>query len=151
MIVLFFLGATLYAFPGQPDEQTDTVKYKSYYGKVVDFDSKRTLPFATIEALGSNTATVTNIDGNFTIKIDPKSTVSQLKISYVGFQNKIVNLADFKDDRSYTVELVESSIQLKQVTIRPKDATELINNVLYNIRTNYSERPMMMRGFTHQQ
>lgn len=147
MIVLFFLGATLYAFPGQPDEQTDTVKYKSYYGKVVDFDSKRTLPFATIEALGSNTATVTNIDGNFTIKIDPKSTVSQLKISYVGFQNKIVNLADFKDDRSYTVELVESSIQLKQVTIRPKDATELINNVLYNIRVNYSERPMMMRGF----
>lgn len=147
MVVLFFLGATLYAFPGQPDEQTDTVKYKSYYGKVVDFDSKRTLPFATIEALGSNTATVTNIDGNFTIKIDPRSTVSQLKISYVGFQNKIVNLADFKDDRSYTVELVESSIQLKQVTIRPKDATELINNVLYNIRTNYSERPMMMRGF----
>ena len=147
MIVLFFLGATLYAFPGQPDEQTDTVKYKSYYGKVVDFDSKRTLPFATIEALGSNTATVTNIDGNFTIKIDPKSTVSQLKISYIGFQNKIVNLADFKDDRSYTVELVESSIQLKQVTIRPKDATELINNVLYNIRVNYSERPMMMRGF----
>jgi hypothetical protein len=58
-----------------------------------------------------------------------------------------VNLADFKDDRSYTVELVESSIQLKQVTIRPKDATELINNVLYNVRTNYSERPMMMRGF----
>ena len=147
MVVLFFLGATLYAFPGQPDEQTDTVKYKSYYGKVVDFDSKRTLPFATIEALGSNTATVTNIDGNFTIKIDPRSTVSQLKISYVGFQNKIVNLADFKDDRSYTVELVESSIQLKQVTIRPKDATELINNVLYNIRVNYSERPMMMRGF----
>jgi hypothetical protein len=147
MIVLFFLGATLYAIPGHPDEQTDTVKYKSYYGKVVDFDSKRTLPFATIEALGSNTATVTNIDGNFTIKIDPKSTVSQLKISYVGFQNKIVNLADFKDDRSFTVELVESSIQLKQVTIRPKDATELINNVLYNIRTNYSERPMMMRGF----
>ena len=147
MVVLFFLGATLYAFPGQPDEQTDTVKYRSYYGKVVDFDSKRTLPFATIEALGSNTATVTNIDGNFTIKIDPKSTVSQLKISYVGFQNKIVNLADFKDDRSFTVELVESSIQLKQVTIRPKDATELINNVLYNIRTNYSERPMMMRGF----
>ena len=147
MVVLFFLGATLYAFPGQPDEQNDTVKYRSYYGKVVDFDSKRTLPFATIEALGSNTATVTNIDGNFTIKIDPKSTVSQLKISYVGFQNKIVNLADFKDDRSFTVELVESSIQLKQVTIRPKDATELINKVLYNIRVNYSERPMMMRGF----
>jgi hypothetical protein len=147
MIVLFFLGATLYAIPGLPDEQTDTVKYKSYYGKVVDSDTHRTLPFATIEALGSNTATVTNIDGNFTIKIDRNSTVSQLKISYIGFQNKIVNLAEFEGDRSTTVELVQSNIQLKQVTIRPKDAMELINNVLYNIRMNYSEKPMMMRGF----
>jgi hypothetical protein len=147
MIVLFFLGATLYAFPGHPDEQTDTVKYKAFYGKVVDSGTHRSLPFATIEALGSNTATVTNIDGNFTIKIDRNSTVSQLKISYIGYQNKTVNLADFEGDSPYNVELAESSIQLKQVTIRPKDAMELINNVLYNIRVNYSERPMMMRGF----
>ena len=110
-------------------------------------ESQRTLPFATIEALGSNVATVTNIDGNFTIKIDRSSNVSQLKISYIGFQNQIVDLAKFNDDRSLTVELAQSSIQLKQVTIRPKDAMELINDVLFNIRVNYSEQPMMMRGF----
>ena len=147
MIALFFLGATLYAAAGIPEEQTDTVKYQTYYGKVVDSESQRTLPFATIEALGSNVATVTNIDGNFTIKIERTSNVSQLKVSYIGFQNKIVNLANFNDDRSLTVELAQSSIQLKQVTIRPKDAMELINDVLYNIRVNYSEQPMMMRGF----
>ena len=147
MIALFFLGATLYAATSLPDEQTDTVKYQTYYGKVVDSESQRTLPFATIEALGSNVATVTNIDGNFTIKIDRSSNVSQLKISYIGFQNQIVDLAKFNDDRSLTVELAQSSIQLKQVTIRPKDAMELINDVLFNIRVNYSEQPMMMRGF----
>ncbi|MCD4709208.1 MAG: carboxypeptidase-like regulatory domain-containing protein, partial [Bacteroidales bacterium] len=48
---------------------------------------------------------------------------------------------------SFTVKLNPSTIQLKQVTIRPKDAMELISDVLDNIRSNYSEAPMMMRGF----
>lgn len=147
MAALLFLGAAIYANPGHKEEPVDTINYKSYYGKVVDSNSNKALPFATIEALGSNIATVTNIDGEFTIKIDKKAEVSQLKIAYIGFQNKVVDLNNFADKRSFTVELVQSSIQLKQVTIRPKDAMELIADVLSNIRTNYSEDPMMMRGF----
>ncbi|MDF1575331.1 MAG: carboxypeptidase-like regulatory domain-containing protein [Bacteroidales bacterium] len=144
---LLFLGTSLYAFPGSDKEPADTIKYTSYYGKVIDAESSKALPFATIEALGSNTATVSNIDGDFTIKIERNANVSQLKISYIGFQNKIMDLGNFSDQRSFTVELSPSTIQLKQVTIRPKDAMELINDVLYNIRNNYSEMPMMMRGF----
>jgi hypothetical protein len=141
------LGTALYAFPGSEEELADTINYKSYFGKVVDASSSKALPFATIEALGSNTATVSNIDGDFTIKIERNSEVAQLKISYIGFQNTVIDLANFEDKRSLTVKLDPSTIQLKQVTIRPKDAMELINDVLLNIRTNYSDSPMMMRGF----
>jgi len=147
MAALLVLGITLYASPGHDEELPDTINFKAFYGKVVDSKSNRALPFATIEALGSNTATVTNIDGEFIIKIERNSDVSQLKISYIGFQNKILELDKFSDKRSYTVELDQSTIQLKQVTIRPKDAMELIEDVLANIRANYSEEPMMMRGF----
>ena len=147
MAALLFLGATLYALPGHEEEPADTINYKPYYGKVVDSNTDKALPFATIEALGSNTATVTNIDGEFTIKIGRNSDVSQLKISYIGFQNKVLGLENFSDQQILTVELVQSSIQLKQVTIRPKDAMELIVDVLANVRANYSEEPMMMRGF----
>jgi len=146
MSVLFLFGATLYALPGN-DELEDTINFKSYYGKVIDSKSSQTLPFATVEAMGSNIATVSNIDGDFTIKIDRKADVSQLKISYIGYQNKMVALTNFQDTRSFTVELEPTTIQLKQVTIRPTDATELINDVLTNIRNNYSDSPMMMRGF----
>jgi len=141
------LGTALYAFPGNEEDLADTINYKSYFGKVVDASSSKALPFATIEALGSNTATVSNIDGDFTIKIERNSEVAQLKISYIGYQNKVLDLANFEDKRSLTVKLDPSTIQLKQVTIRPKDAMELINDVLLNIRTNYSDSPMMMRGF----
>jgi len=146
MTALFLFGATLYALPGN-DELEDTINFKSYYGRVIDSKSNQTLPFATIEAEGSNIATVSNIDGDFTIKIDRNTDVSQLKISYIGYQNKMVALTNFQDTRSFTVELEPTTIQLKQVTIRPADATELINDVLTNIRNNYSDSPMMMRGF----
>jgi len=147
MAALLFLGATVYAFPGYDEELADTINIKAYFGKVVDSKTAKALPFATIEALGSNTATVTNIDGEFTIKIERNAAVSELKISYIGFQNKILSLANFSDQNAYTVELEQSAIQLKQVTIRPKDAMELISDVLANIRLNYSGQPMMMRGF----
>jgi len=147
MAAMLFLGATLYAFPGNDEELADTINYKSFFGKIVDSKTDKALPFATIEALGSNTATVSNIDGEFTIKIERNADVSQLKISYIGFQNKILDLSNFVDTQSFTVELDQSSIQLKQVTIRPKDAMELIADVLDNIKKNYSEEPMMMRGF----
>ena len=147
MAALLFLGATLYAFPGHDEELADTINYKAYYGKVVDSKTSKALPFATIEALGSNAATVTNIDGEFIIKIERKSDVSQVKIAYIGFQNKILELDKLSDKGSYTVMLEQTAIQLKQVTIRPKDAMELIADVLANIRANYSDEPMMMRGF----
>jgi hypothetical protein len=146
MTALFFIGASLYALPGN-EEPEDTIIFKSYYGKVIDSKSNQTLPFATVEAVGSNVATVSNIDGNFTIKIDRNTNVSQLKISYIGYQNKMVPLSNFQDTRSFTVELEPTAIQLQQITVRPADALELINDVLYNIRNNYSDTPMMMRGF----
>jgi hypothetical protein len=126
-----FLSATLQAFPGHEEEPADTINYKSYYGKVVDSKNNNPLPF----------------DGEFTIKINRDAEVSQLKIGYIGFQNKVVDLSNFENKLSYTVQLDQSTIQLKQVTIRPKDAMELISDVLANIRENYSEDPMMMRGF----
>lgn len=147
MTALLFLGATLYAFPGHDDDLSDTINYKSFYGKVIDTRTNNGLPFATIEALGSNIATVTNIDGEFIIKIERNSSVSQLKISYVGYKNSILELENFTSKRSFTVELEQSPVQLKQVTIRPTDAMELISDVLENIKHNYSESPMMMRGF----
>ena len=44
--------------------------------------------------MGSNIATVSNIDGDFSIKIPKDSKVSELKISYIGFSNELVPWPD---------------------------------------------------------
>lgn len=142
----FLVSASTYAFTGE-EELTDTINFQAYYGRVVDVASGRTLPFATIEALGSNTATVTNIDGNFILKIARDADISEIKVSYIGFQNQIIPLENFKDKRSLAIGLEVSSVQLPEITIRPEDALELIMDALKGIRDNYSTDPMMMRGF----
>ncbi|MEN8202934.1 MAG: carboxypeptidase-like regulatory domain-containing protein [Bacteroidota bacterium] len=140
------VSASAYAFTGN-EELTDTINFQAFYGRVVDATSGRTLPFATIEAVGSNTATVTNIDGEFTLKIARDSDISEIKISYIGFQNKIIPLEKFKDKRYLAIGLNISSVHLKEITIRPEDALRLIMDALAGIRDNYSSDPMMMRGF----
>lgn len=145
--VLIMLSATAFALPGNEDEFADTINFTTYYGKIADGKSGRELPFATIEAVGTNIATVSNIDGNFSIKIPKDSKVSELKISYIGFANEMVALTRFKGSNPEKISLTPSSVQLEEVTIRPKDALALMADVLKNIKTNYSPSPMMMRGF----
>ena len=147
MVLAIFISTSVFAMPKADEELIDTVNYKAYYGKVIDSQSSRTLPFATIEAIGSNIATVSNIDGEFTIKINKEADVSDLKLSYIGFRNKIVQISKFKGDNELTIMLDPSIVQLKEVTVRPEDAMGLIADVLYNVKKNYSTDPMMMRGF----
>ena len=144
---LLMLSITALALPRIEEEFTDTLNFDTYNGLVVDMVNSRNLPFATIEAIGSNVATVSNMDGEFIIKIAKDSKVSELKISYIGFANEIVSLSDFKENRAKIIGMKPSAVQLKEITIRPQDALELMVDVLANIRENYSVDPMMMRGF----
>ncbi|MFO7932826.1 MAG: carboxypeptidase-like regulatory domain-containing protein [Bacteroidales bacterium] len=144
---MLFSWFTVHAVPEGEEGASDTIDYVSYYGKVIDADEGKNLPFATIEALGSHVATVTNIDGEFIIKLRKDSDVSDLKISYIGYRNRNVPLDELKRNGSTTISLEPSAIQLREITVRPENALELIMDALRSIRDNYSTDPMMMRGF----
>jgi len=146
-ILVIFMSASVIAAPKGDENPADSTNFAAYYGKVLDEDNGRLLPFATIEAVGASIATVTNIDGEFTIKIANGTDVSGLKISYIGYNNKIVSLEDFNDSRSLTIRMNPRTVQLQEITIRPQDALELIMDALNKVRANYSTDPMMMRGF----
>jgi hypothetical protein len=147
MAAMLFSWVAGYAIPSGEEVASDTIDVVSYYGKVIDAEDGRTLPFATVEAVGSNVATVTNIDGEFIIKLGKSSDVSELKIAYLGYRNKNVSLDEFRGKRSTTIGLHPSAIQLKEITVRPQNALELIMNALGSVQENYSVEPMMMRGF----
>jgi hypothetical protein len=147
MAGMMVLTTSLYAFHGDKGEMIDTVNFKAYYGRIIDSESGRALPFATITAEGNNIATISNIDGDFTIKIAKDASISELKISYIGYSNRTVGLDEFNGNRSKTISLKTNSVQLEEITIRPPDALRLIMDAMAKIRINYSPDPMMMRGF----
>jgi hypothetical protein len=148
LAILLFSFQFVFASPTNiEDELIDTINFKIYYGKVIDKQSGNTLPFATVEAMESNVATVTNIDGNFIIKLPKESDISQFKISYIGYSNKTISAEDFKGTRALTIQLDPKAVQLQGVTIRPEDALHVIMDALRKVGDNYSSEPMMMRGF----
>ncbi len=134
-------------YPDWKEEVVDTTNYKIYTGKIVDAKDNSALPFATIEAEGISVATVTNIDGEFTLKISKDIDAERLKVSYIGYKNKVTSLNDLQNTENKVIKLEPSSISLQEITIRPEDARTLIDEVMRNIRNNYSTEDMMMTAF----
>ncbi len=151
LIALMIIGtqgvsASSFSFD-KKEEAVDTTNYKIYTGKIIDASDQKALPFATIEAEGMNVATVTNIDGEFILKISKAKDVGNVKVSYIGYKNKVTSLENYQNSKNKVIKLEPSSVSLQEVTIRPEDAEKLIKDVLANIRDNYSTEAMMMTAF----
>jgi len=146
---MFFLTGNMVfgSYTAKKNESSDSLKYIVYRGVVKDSKTNQELPFATIEAGESGIATVSNIDGEFVIKISKDTKVEELKVSYVGYKNASMKLENLASEDQLEILLDPTSVRIKEVSVRPKDATELINKVLANITSNYSNNPMMMKGF----
>ena len=67
---------------------------------------------ATVKVLGTNTGTVTDIDGNFTLKLKSKS--NKLGISYVGMKSQVVNVSGKK---SVSITLEDDATNLNDVVV----------------------------------
>jgi hypothetical protein len=117
-------------------------------GKVIDSESRAPLVFATVAVKESNVAIVTNIDGEFTLKIGDLSTSKTLEVSYVGYKNKSVPLSDLKDNGSKNVIALETApIPIKEIIVKPLDPVNIVEKAIYNIPKNYESVPNLMTAF----
>lgn len=60
-------------------------------GKVIADSDEEPLVGATVKVVGSNVATITDLDGNFIIEVLPDT---ELSVSYIGFHSQIVKALD---------------------------------------------------------
>ncbi|MDB5026158.1 MAG: SusC/RagA family TonB-linked outer membrane protein [Mucilaginibacter sp.] len=63
-------------------------------GKVIDFTDGNTLPGVSVRVQGTNTGTITDRDGKFRISVPGNDAI--LLISYIGYLNQEVKVADLK-------------------------------------------------------
>ena len=123
-------------------QQVSTIR-----GKVVDAETNQPLVFAGIAVQGSNVATVTNLDGEFTLKLTGNET-GNLEFSYVGYKNKVMALDDMKTNGQRNVIGLETAmIPIKEVIVKPLIPEEIMEQVISRFDENYPGVANDMTGF----
>jgi hypothetical protein len=146
MIYMGFSGST-YALPASPkSNQPDTLTYIQYKGTVTDQETRTPLSFASLTLSGTNIATVTNTDGEFALKVPKNMSEGKVTVSYLGYKNKIVNLSEFKPEKT-RIELELLVIALNEIRVFPKDPELLIRAVMNKRAENYFSDQTLMSAF----
>src|SRR5665647_2248522 len=116
-------------------------------GKVIDAESRAPLVFATVAVKETNVAIVTNIDGEFTLKIGDLSTSKTLEVSFVGYKNKSILLSELKENGKNIIALEAAPIPIKEIVVKPLDPVSVVAKAIENIGKNYESVPNLMTAF----
>ena len=131
----------------QEQEQQETTEYLQYSGMVVNSRSGEPLVFATLSVNGTNISTITNSDGEFTLKIPKELTEVKITVSYIGYFKKILTISDFKSEDT-RIALDASTVELSEINVvLPKDAKSLVLTTLKKKGENNLNEPALMTAF----
>ena len=151
--VILLAVITVQSASGESLRKNETRKdqqnyFTTYRGKVVDSESGVPLIFATVTVQETNIATVTNIDGEFVIKVPTENTSKGLEISYIGYTNKVVLFTELRNNGfRNTISVTSARIPLQEITIKPVSPQEIVERAIANINTNYTGVPNLMTAF----
>ncbi len=106
---------------------------------VADKITKEPLPQANIKIKGTNTGTVANNDGQFSIN----KQAGVLKVSFIGYFSKEVNISNLPD----TVFLEQNNVLNEVVVMSDSTLKVLLRSAYNNINKNYPQQPSFLTGF----
>jgi len=116
-------------------------------GRVVDAESNQPLIFASIALQGTNVSTVSNLDGEFTLKVS-EGEAGNLEFSYLGYKNRVMSIDEMKTNgQRNVIELETAMIPIKEIIVKPLVPEEIIEKVLDRFEENYPAVPNDMTGF----
>lgn len=125
--------------------QDTSANYITISGVVKDQKSNKKLEYVTITVPGTNIGTITNTDGEFSIKIKTGLKAKALEASYIGYSNAKYPIKG--DEHDITIYLTPNVSLLKDVIVEAVDARKLVEEAIGKIATNNSTDPNMLTGF----
>jgi hypothetical protein len=101
-------------------------------GKIIDVDTKQTVPFAIVVIEGTNKGTTADLDGNFELSIT--DDVKNISIQVIGYTKKIIPVSELDKVKVNTIKLKTNSISLLEIVVKPTEnpAIPLIRKVIKN-------------------
>ncbi|MCM8570234.1 carboxypeptidase-like regulatory domain-containing protein [Gramella jeungdoensis] len=138
---LLFLSVQSFAF--QPAD----IKFVEYKGEVVNARNGRPISSAYLALNNSNISTITNADGEFSLKVPEDLIEATVTISVLGFQSKTLPLTYFKGQGT-RIELEETVEELSEVNLyKATNPRLLVEEMLAKKDENYLSDQSLMTSF----
>lgn len=144
-ILLLAMALLLSMAPLRAQEET-AADIITISGVVKDKQSRKKLEYVNISVVGTNIGTVTNSEGEFSIKFSPSSNVSKIEISHIGYLSAQIPVKGTSVS-DLNIFLTANSNVLEEVVIRAHDPRFLVEEALKKVERNYSDKHNMLTGF----
>lgn len=120
--------------------------YITVSGVVKDKQNRKTLEYVNVSIPGSSVGTVTNADGEFSLKIEDAGEVPALEISHIGYRNNKIHLdkAHLSDLKIY---LTPHANMLNEIVIYANNPRFIVEEALRKVPANYSDKNNLLTGF----
>ncbi len=141
LLLLLACGITPLRAQDQVEEPFITIS-----GIVKDKQSKKRLGYVNISVPGTSVGTITNEEGEFTIKVRQSLQARQVEVSHIGYLNDVIPLTG-KNLSDYTVWLEPNTNTLAEVIIRANDPRVIVQEALRKVDVNYLTTGSMLTGF----
>jgi len=140
IIILFLVGySSMFA-------QNDNDSFVTVTGQLKDAKTGEKITYATISVPGTGIGTVSNSEGEFTLKVSKASKIDVFEVSHLSYTTTKFKISEsIGKERDFYIE--PQVIMLTEISIVPKDARSLVEMALRDVKKNYSEVPNMMTGF----
>jgi hypothetical protein len=118
-----------------------------YTGEVIDSNTKKPLVFATLTVENTNVSSITNSEGQFSLKVPAENKDGNVIIAFLGYKSKRLPLAQLKKDDNQ-IAMDEFAVELSEVRLTvPNDAEELVRQTLDKKGENYLNESTIMTAF----
>lgn len=122
-------------------------QYFTVNGIVKNKEDKKKLKYVVVSVPGSSISTITNTDGEFTLKIADSIPAQQIEFSLVGFNNLTVPFHR-ENVKSETYFLEPEGKLLDEIMLLGWQSPEvLVREAVKKIPANHSDVPNLMTGF----
>jgi hypothetical protein len=129
--IIFFLAFSATALAQQKIE-----------GTVVDSDTGKPIPFASLVIIGTSAGTSSNLNGQFSLVT---ADTFSIKVTCVGYQSSIIR----SQQEAELIKLKPAAVQLAAVVVTNKtlNAARIVRKAFASIRDNYDDQSFLQKFF----
>ncbi|MEO5912565.1 MAG: serine hydrolase [Pelobium sp.] len=114
-------------------------------GQILDINSKKGIPYASIYFSNSSLGTISNLNGKFRLEFQLQHIRDSITVSYLGYKTQKISISTIKSP--IIVSLEENNTLLNEVVLKSYTAGYIIKKAIKNIPDNYFTKPYKSKGF----